>query len=247
MGEPRAVGEYRVERPHSLPVGEVETALATRTAGLSSDAAAGRLREVGPNLLPEPRRTHPILRFLAHFNDTLIYILLGAAVIKAIMADWLEFWVIMAVAIINAVIGFVQEFRAGKAIEALARMVPENTTVLRGGEKLSRPAAELVPGDVVELTAGDKVPADMRLLAERNLQIEEASLTGESVPVHKRLAPVAEDTVLGDRTSLVFGGKDLRDLYVVTDGDYRKPQSRNGRIYRARSDVAGQKTPKVSF
>jgi magnesium-transporting ATPase (P-type) len=206
MIEPRAVDEYDVERPHSLSVGEVETALATRTAGLSSDAAADRLREVGPNLLPEPRRTHPILRFLAHFNDTLIYILLGAAVIKAIMADWLEFWVIMAVAVINAVIGFVQEGRAEKALAGIRGMLSADARVRRDGAWATAPAADLVPGDVVRLMPGDKVPADVRLFEAFQLRVEEAALTGESVPSSKHTDPVAPDAGVGDRASMAFSG-----------------------------------------
>ncbi|MFY7895521.1 MAG: cation-translocating P-type ATPase, partial [Phycisphaerales bacterium] len=114
--------------------------------------------------------------------------------------------VILAVVVLNTIIGFVQEFRAGKAIEALSKMVPENVAAMRDGKKITLAASELVPGDIVLLASGDKVPADMRLVQVRNLQIEEAALTGESVPTEKALGVVAPAAGLGDRTCMTFGG-----------------------------------------
>jgi Ca2+-transporting ATPase len=114
--------------------------------------------------------------------------------------------VILAVVLLNTLIGFVQEWKAGRAIEALAQMVPENVSVLRDGRRQTIPAAELVPGDVVSLASGDRVPADLRLLHARNLHAEEAALTGESVPAHKFVDPVAADAAVGDRCCLLFGG-----------------------------------------
>ncbi|HET8927618.1 MAG TPA: HAD-IC family P-type ATPase [Microbacterium sp.] len=185
---------------------EVAQRLRTDPAGLTASQAAGRLAEVGPNQLPAPARRPAVLRFLAHFNDTLIYILLGAAAIKAIMGDWLDFWVIMAVAIINAVIGFVQEGRAEKALAGIRGMLSTDASVRRDGGWVAVPAADVVPGDVVRLAPGDKVPADIRLLSAVQLRVDESALTGESVPSAKGVDPVPADAGVGDRSSMAFSG-----------------------------------------
>ncbi|MCR2791531.1 HAD-IC family P-type ATPase [Microbacterium sp. zg.Y625] len=206
MPERDTRADLTVSTPFALEVADVERELQTDVAGLTSVAAAARLADVGRNELPEPPRKPAILRFLAHFNDTLIYILLGAAVIKAIMADWLDFWVIMAVAIINAVIGFVQEGRAEKALAGIRSMLSNDASVRRDGAWATVPAAELVPGDVVRLMPGDKVPADMRLIQAHQLRIDEAALTGESQPSSKGVEPVPADAGVGDRHSMAFSG-----------------------------------------
>lgn len=175
-------------------------------AGLTSSTAAERLTLIGPNVLPEPARTPAWLRFLSHFNDTLIYILLGAAAIKALMGDWLDFWVIMAVAIINAVIGYVQEGRAEKALAGIRNMLSSDASVRRDGGWGTVAAADLVPGDVVRLMPGDKVPADVRLFQSFQLRIDESALTGESVPSSKATDPVSPEAGVGDRTSMAFSG-----------------------------------------
>ncbi|MCR2818354.1 cation-transporting P-type ATPase [Microbacterium sp. zg.Y1090] len=207
MGAPEAVPtDFEVDHPFALEVDEVERALATRREGLSSAQADERIAEVGRNELPEPPRRPAILRFLAHFNDTLIYILLAAAVIKAVMGDWLDFWVIMAVAIINAIIGFVQEGRAEKALAGIRGMLSNDASVRRDGRWTTIEAADLVPGDVVRLAPGDKVPADLRLFQATQLRIDEAALTGESVPASKGIEPVAAGAGVGDRRSMAFSG-----------------------------------------
>ncbi len=187
-------------------VDEVATELRSGTSGLSSDEAAHRLSADGPNLLPEPAHAPAWLRFLSHFNDTLIYILLGAAAIKAIMGDWLDVWVILAVAIINAVIGFAQEGRAEKALAGIRGMLSSDASVRRDGGWRTVGAADLVAGDVVRLAPGDKVPADLRLFESFGLRIDEAALTGESVPASKQTDPVADDAGVGDRSSMAFSG-----------------------------------------
>ena len=122
--------------------------------------------------------------------------------ITGALGEWVDASVIFGVVFINAVIGYLQEAKAEKAIDALAKMVVTEATVRRGGEKLRIPSAQLVPGDVVLLQSGDRVPADLRLLHQRNLQIEEAALTGESVPVEKQTEPLPAETILADRTNL---------------------------------------------
>ncbi|WOF24332.1 HAD-IC family P-type ATPase [Microbacterium betulae] len=195
-----------VALPHARTASEVEEALDVSAGGLSSEDAADRLSSAGPNRLPEPRRTHPVLRFLSHFNDTLIYILLGSAVIKAVMGDWLEFWVIAAVALVNAVIGFIQEGRAEKALAGIRGMLSAEASARRDGAWATVPAEELVPGDVVRLAPGDKVPADMRLVQADRLRVDESALTGESVPASKSVDPVPADAGVGDRSSMAFSG-----------------------------------------
>jgi magnesium-transporting ATPase (P-type) len=195
-----------VDLPFALPVPEVESELGTDVGGLTSEEARTRLAVAGPNVLPEPPRKPAILRFLAHFNDTLIYILLGAGAIKAIMGDWLDFWVIMAVAVINAVIGYVQEGRAETALAGIRGMLSSSAGVRRDGGWTTVAAADLVPGDVVRLAPGDRVPADIRLFQSFQLRIDESALTGESVPSSKGTDPVAPDAGVGDRASMAFSG-----------------------------------------
>ncbi|WEG07636.1 HAD-IC family P-type ATPase [Microbacterium horticulturae] len=194
------------DRPYAQTADEVAAALEADMGGLTAAQARERLDAVGPNLLPEPKRKPAILRFLLHFNDTLIYILLAAAVIKAIMADWLDFWVIVAVAVINAVIGYVQEGRAEKALAGIRGMLSADASARRDGGWQTVPAAELVPGDVVRLAPGDRVPADVRLFQTSQLRIDESALTGESVPASKDVEPVPADAGIGDRHSMAFSG-----------------------------------------
>ncbi|MFS0715271.1 HAD-IC family P-type ATPase [Microbacterium sp. 2P01SA-2] len=206
MAAPLSEADLESPRSYARPVDEVSGALRTSADGLSSDDAARRLDVIGPNVLPEAKRTPAWLRFLSHFNDTLIYILLAAAAIKAVMADWLDVWVILAVAIINAVIGFAQEGRAEKALAGIRGMLSSDASVRRDGSWRKVPAADLVPGDVVRLAPGDKVPADLRLIQASQLRIDEAALTGESVPASKRTDPVDVDAGVGDRTPMAFSG-----------------------------------------
>lgn len=198
--------DLSLTRAHARPIADVLTSLRAEDTGLTGDEAAARLEAVGRNVLPEPKRTPAWLRFLGHFNDTLIYILLAAAAIKAIMGDWLDFWVIVSVAIINAVIGYVQEGRAEKALAGIRGMLSADASVRRDGGWTTIPAAELVPGDLVRLAPGDKVPADLRLTQAHQLRIDESALTGESVPSSKQDEPVAESAGIGDRACMAFSG-----------------------------------------
>ncbi|NBB82700.1 MAG: HAD-IC family P-type ATPase, partial [Alphaproteobacteria bacterium] len=165
-----------------------------------------RLAAHGPNRLPEPPPRHPVLRFLAHFHNVLIYVLIASAAVTAMLQHWVDTGVILAVVVVNAVIGYVQEGRAEQAMAAIRGMLAPRSAVLRDGRRQGVDAAELVPGDIVLVEAGDRVPADLRLIEARGLTVEEAILTGESVPVDKGTAPAAEDAALGDRTSMLFSG-----------------------------------------
>ena len=175
-------------------------------AGLSRDEAQARLKAYGPNRLPEPPRRTAITRFLLQFHNILIYVLLGSAVITTALDHLTDTAVILAVVIANAVIGFIQEGKAEKAMDAIRQMLAPHASVLRGGERHTVEGERLVPGDIVLLGAGDKVPADLRLLQTHALQIQEAILTGESLPVEKGVKPVAADAALGDRACMAFSG-----------------------------------------
>ena len=192
---------------HQLHIDEVVERLGTDlSVGLSAAEAQRRLKEHGPNKLTAKRATPQWKRFLLQFHQPLIYILLASTVIAAAMGNWVDASVIFGVAFLNALIGYFQEAKAEQAIEALAKMVVTEANVRRGGEKLRTPSAQLVPGDVVLLQSGDRVPADLRLLIRRNLRIEEAALTGESLPVEKQTEPLLHEVILADRTNLAFTG-----------------------------------------
>lgn len=192
--------------PHAQAADDVMGALGARPNGLSGAEAAARLDRYGPNNLPEIPRQGPLLRFLAQFDNVLIYVLLGAAAITGTLRHWIDTSVILAVVLTNAVIGFVQEGRAEQAMGAIRRMLSPRAAVLRDGRRMSVDGAALVPGDIVLLEAGDRVPADLRLIEVRGLAAQEAILTGESMPVDKISVPVAADAPLGDRRSMAFSG-----------------------------------------
>ena len=193
-------------RWHALPIEDVLEKLSCTREGLTGEAVRERLETYGPNRLAPPPPRSPFKRFLLQFHDVLIYVLLGAATITALMADWIDAWVIFGVVFINALIGFVQEGKAEKAVEAIRSILTHEAMVLRDGRKITVKVEDIVPGDVVFLHSGDKVPADLRLFQVKDLQVEEAALTGESVPVEKGTDPVTADAPLGDRSSMAFSG-----------------------------------------
>ena len=175
-------------------------------AGLSAAEAEARLRRQGPNTLTSRGGQPAWLRFISQFHDPLLYTLLAVGAIKALIGDPREALVIWSVTLINAVIGYVQESRAETAIAALARSVRTEVTVIRGGQPRRLPSEQLVAGDLVQLEAGDKVPADLRLLQARSLRVDESALTGESRPVVKGTAAVPLDTPLAERSGMTYAG-----------------------------------------
>ena len=191
---------------HALSEREIRQHWTVADGGLSTDEAQARLARYGPNALAPPARSHVLMRFLRHFHNILIYILIAAAVGTALLGHWVDTGVIIAVVLINTLIGFVQEGKAEKALDAIRQMLSPMAIVVREGHPREIPASEIVPGDLVRLQAGDKVPADLRLLEAKNLRIEEAVLTGESVPVEKELAPVDRGAALGDRGCMAYSG-----------------------------------------
>ncbi|OCH98269.1 carbonate dehydratase [Legionella jamestowniensis] len=211
-----------MEKLQNNPVGEpcwheqsIETiwaTLNTTESGLSEGEALNRLKRYGPNRLQEPKRKSIFFRFLLQFHNILIYVLLGAALITLLLQHWIDTTVIFAVVVINALIGFIQEGKAEKALDAIRNMLSPTAKVVRDGARRRIAGEELVPGDVVLLEAGDKVPADLRLVKSHGLTIQEAILTGESIPVEKHIHPAPGDTVLGDRHCIAFSGT------LVTNG-----------------------------
>jgi magnesium-transporting ATPase (P-type) len=191
---------------HALSSEETLERLGTSADGLSTPEAERRLSEHGPNAFERGRRGTALKVLWKQIDEPLIWVLIGAAVLAIALGKVDDGLVVAAVVVLNTIVGFVQEFRAGREIEALAEMVPESATVLRDGRSTQVPVADLVPGDVIRLAAGDKGPADVRLLQAAALQVDEAALTGESVPAVKGAQAAGEDAVLGDRTSMVFGG-----------------------------------------
>lgn len=198
--------QSRVAAWHALSTDAVLAQLQSTAAGLSSSEARERLQQQGPNALPAAASRSMLARFLSQFNNLLIYVLLGSAVVTALLQHWVDTGVILAVVLINAVFGFVQEGRAEKALDAVKAMVSSRANVLRDGLRMAVPAEELVAGDCVLLEAGDRVPADLRLLRASSLKLDEAMLTGESVAVDKSADPVAADAALGDRFSMAYSG-----------------------------------------
>lgn len=191
---------------HACTGEETCVALATSPDGLGHDEAARRLVVHGPNQLPATAHTHPLLRFLAQFNNALIYFLLSAALAAMLLGHVVDGVVIVIVVVVNAIVGFVQEGKAERALDAIRDMIAPHTVVVRDGERHTVDARGIVPGDVVVLEAGDKVPADIRLLRARGLTADEAILTGESVPAEKREDAVPAETVLGDRLPILHSG-----------------------------------------
>lgn len=191
---------------HEASADTVFQQLDTVADGLTSKEAQSRLETYGRNQLPQPAKRSALVRFLLQFHNILIYVLLASAVITAALGHLIDTLVIVAVVIANAAIGFVQEGKAEKAMDAIRRMLAPRASVLRDGNRRSVDGETLVPGDIVLLEAGDKVPADLRLFDVQGLQIQEAILSGESVPVDKQTIPVAAPAALGDRACMAFSG-----------------------------------------
>ncbi|MGM0561076.1 MAG: cation-transporting P-type ATPase [Pseudomonadota bacterium] len=228
---------------HQLPGEAVLQQLDSRTQGLDTQEAAARLDRHGPNRLESQPGTTTLQRLLRQFNNTLIYVLLAAAGITAAMAHWLDTQVILAVVLLNVVIGFLQENKAEKALRAISDMLAPKASVIRDGQRRSLPAAELVPGDIVLLESGARIPADLRLLEVKNLQVQEAALTGESTPVTKDSAPVDADCPLAERSSMGYASTLVTSgqgtgVVVATGAD-----SEIGRIGRLLSEVQSLTTP----
>lgn len=229
---------------HQVPGDEVTELLGSHPeTGLATEEVRERQARFGPNEITARKQQSAWIRFLLQFHQPLIYILLAAALITLLLREWVDAGVIFGVVLINAFVGFLQEAKAENAIAALARIVTTEATVIRHRRKQRIPSRELVPGDVVLLASGDKVPADVRLLKVRDLQVDESALTGESVPVTKGIAPLPSATALADRGNMAYAGSLVTygqgTGIVVAIGD----ATETGRISQLVAQAAELSTP----
>ncbi|MBL4901043.1 MAG: cation-transporting P-type ATPase [Desulfocapsa sp.] len=229
---------------HHLPTEETTTLLTSdRKKGLTPEEAEQRFHRFGANVLTTQQSQSPWMRFLLQFHQPLIYILIAAVVITAALQEWVDSGVILGVVLVNAIIGYIQESKAESALAALAETMVAEATVLRNGLKKRIPSTELVPGDIVLLQAGDKVPADLRLLKIRDLQVDESALTGESVPVEKAVEPLDQDTALAERINMAYASSMVTygqgSGIVIATGD----QTEMGRISDLISSAQDLATP----
>ena len=229
---------------HALAVDEVLKRLTTSTEnGLAVGEASTRLQKYGPNRLPAGKKRGALMRFISQFNNILVYVLLGAGFTKMMLGLWIDASIILGVVILNALLGFIQEGKAEKALDSIRNMLSAEARTLRGGEARMIPAEQLVPGDIVLLESGDKVPADVRLADIKNLRTEEAALTGESVPADKTIDPVPEKATVGDRESMAFSGTMVvsgRATGVVVETG---SETELGRINQLLAGVSALETP----
>jgi Ca2+-transporting ATPase len=208
---------------HNASIDEVKKELSSSDNGLTAEEVSRRQAEYGPNQLAEKKKKPAIVLFLHQFNDFMIMVLIAAAIISGVAGDLTDTIIILVIVFLNAIMGFVQEYRAEQAMDALSKLSAPHATVIREGKPAQIASRDLVPGDLVELEAGTVVPADLRLAEVHGLRIEESSLTGESIPIDKSIRPLEEeDSSLGDRINMAYKGTQVsagRGLgYVVHTG-----------------------------
>ena len=229
---------------HQLPLAEVFLLWQTDPEiGLTSKEATDRLEKFGPNRLPAFKSRGPLVRFLSQFSSPLVYVLVVAAVVTAAIGEWVDTWVIAAVVVVNSVVGFIQEERANKALDALAKMTRTRSIVIRDSQAEIIDSDFVVPGDLVVLEAGDRVPADLRLISANNLGIDESALTGESFAAEKSITELETATGLADRVNMAYASTlvtagNAKGVVVATGGD-----TEIGRIHQLVSQAAGVETP----
>lgn len=230
---------------HTLSATEVEQKLNSPKGGLSQKEAHLRLKKYGLNRLAPPKKRGPLIRFLLQFHNLLLYVMMGAAVITAALGFWIDTGVLMFAVVLNAIIGFIQDGKAESALDAIRNMLSPHARVIREGRHQNIDAAELVPGDLVALVSGDKVPADLRLINARNFRVDESALTGESLAVEKHIEEAALDAPLGDRFNMAYSGTTV--VYgkavgiVVATGD----NTEIGKIDQMLSDIGNISTPLI--
>jgi magnesium-transporting ATPase (P-type) len=229
---------------HSVASDEALTRLDANVAsGLAAQQVDARRREYGANRLPEARKPGVLRRFLGQFHNILVYVLLGSGFVKLMLGLWVDASVIFGVVVINSVLGFLQEGKAEKALDSIRNMLSAEARTLRDGQTRMIPSEDLVPGDIVLLESGDKVPADLRIIDAKNLRAEEAALTGESVPTDKSAEPVSAAATVGDRHSMAYSGTLIvsgrATGLVVETGSHTEL----GRINQMLASVAALETP----
>src|SRR3989344_5750238 len=191
---------------YKMSAADALKALETNAKGLRATEATSRLQKYGLNELQEAKKTPSWVLFLNQFRDILVIILIAAVIISAVLREFLEAFVILIVIVLNAIFGFVQERRAENALEALKKLSSQKARVLRDGKTEIIDSKELVPGDIIILNVGDKVPADCRVIEEFNLKVDESVLTGESVPVSKNIDTIKNDVPVAERRNMLFSG-----------------------------------------
>jgi len=239
------VGPPEVTPWHEIHVQDVLARLDTSPDGLDGQEVEARRKRWGPNALPPPPRPHPILRFLKHFHNALIYFLLAAALAAALLNHPVDAAVIMAVVLVNAVVGYVQEGKAEEALEAIRDLVAPRTTVTREGARHAIDARNVVPGDVISLEPGDKVPADLRIMRVRSLLVNEAILTGESLPAGKSDTAAVGAASLGDRSSMLYSGTIIATGQATGVAVATGPSTEIGRIATLIGNVQTLTTPLI--
>jgi len=229
---------------HAITTDEVLRRLNTDSKkGLDASEVSQRLSQYGPNRLPEGKKQGPFMRFLSQFNNILVYVLLAAGFVKLMVGLWLDAAIILGVVVINALLGFIQEGKAEKALDSIRNMLSADARTLRDGETRMVPTEDLVPGDIVLLESGDRIPADLRLVEVKNLRTEEAALTGESVPIDKTTDAAPEKSTVGDREGMAFSGTLVASgrgtgVVVATGAD-----TELGRINQMMTAVSALETP----
>ena len=191
---------------HHLTIEETLSKTGSQREGLTAIEASERLEKYGPNQLKGRKKASPVKAFLSQFLSPLIYVLLVAVIISFVVGHYMDAWVILGVLILNAIIGYVQESKAEKAMEALMKLAAPKSSVRRDGQQMDVPAQDIVPGDIILLEAGDRVPADARLIDASNLKVNEATLTGESVAVDKFTKVIPGELSISERKNMVFMG-----------------------------------------
>ena len=191
---------------HAIDYKEVLENFESSLQGLELEEVETRRQKYGANELKRKNKDGILKVLWRQINNPLIWVLIGSSTLATALGKITDGMVVLAVVVVNSIIGFIQEYKAGKAIEALSNMVPENAMVIRNGNIITIPVSEIVPGDIVQVAAGDRIPADMRIIQQKNLQVEEAALTGESVPSQKTTEAVTPDAVIGDRKCMVYSG-----------------------------------------
>jgi len=206
LNDQAVLSSSTVENWHTESTETVFKLLETTLNGLSNREADNRLKKYGLNRLPKIKVRGPLMRFFYQFHNVLIYVLISASAVTAMLGHWIDASVILGVVFINALTGFVQEGKAENALKAIQQMLSLNAMIMRDDRQLTIQAKALVPGDIVLLQPGDKVPADLRLFRVKGLEVQESVLTGESIAVEKKTEPVRMETVLGDRLCMAYSG-----------------------------------------
>lgn len=231
---------------HALEIDEVQSLVETDLeSGLKRDTVTSRQEEFGKNVLPEKEKTPEIIKFLKQFNDILVYVLLGAAVVTGFLGEYIDTIVIVLVVTIIGVVGYLQENKAEEALEGIKKLLETKATVIRDGKQSEIDSSDLVVGDVLVLAAGDKVPADARVVQAEKFKVEESALTGEATTVEKKSDIVKEEAVLADRKNMVYSGTSVATgsakAIVIAIGE----GTELGQINASISEVQTVKTPLI--